>query len=143
MDLLTRRVPHPGCPLLTLRVILHGKVYDLSKFLPEHPGGANVILKYAGKDGTAAFDPIHPKDIMDKLLPPSALIGVAEPALVGAAASEEVDEEEKARLEAEKNKPGLGEILNLLDFEAVARRVMKKEAWAYYSSGADDEITLR
>jgi L-lactate dehydrogenase (cytochrome) len=27
-----------------------------------------------------------------------------------------------------------------MDFEAVARRVMKKTAWAYYSSGADDEI---
>ena len=29
---------------------------------------------------------------------------------------------------------------NLMDFEAVARRTMKKTAWAYYSSGADDEI---
>ncbi len=28
----------------------------------------------------------------------------------------------------------------LLDFEAVAQRVMKKTAWAYYSSAADDEI---
>jgi L-lactate dehydrogenase (cytochrome) len=27
-----------------------------------------------------------------------------------------------------------------MDFEAVAKRVMKKTAWAYYSSGADDEI---
>jgi L-lactate dehydrogenase (cytochrome) len=27
-----------------------------------------------------------------------------------------------------------------MDFEAVARGVMKKTAWAYYSSGADDEI---
>jgi len=39
--------------------------------------------------------------------------------------------------------PILEQCYNLTDFEAVARRVMKKTAWAYYSSGADDEITMR
>lgn len=33
-------------------VILYNKVYDLTKFLPEHPGGASIILKNAGKDAT-------------------------------------------------------------------------------------------
>ncbi|KAI9014297.1 cytochrome b2 [Hyaloraphidium curvatum] len=127
-----------------LWVVLHGKVYDLTAFLPDHPGGASIILKYAGKDGTKAFDPIHPRDIMEKLLPPEALVGLADPALAGGAGGEEaLDEHEVARREAEKNKPALGEMLNLLDFEAVAKRVMTREAWAYYSSGADDEITLR
>jgi|EP01047_Picozoa_sp_COSAG01_P031295 L-lactate dehydrogenase (cytochrome) len=41
--------------------------------------------------------------------------------------------------------PPLGAILNLHDFEAVAQRAMvasgKKQAWDYYSSGADDELT--
>jgi L-lactate dehydrogenase (cytochrome) len=40
-------------------------------------------------------------------------------------------------------KPPLAHMLNLLDFEGVAKLVMKKEAWDYYSSGSDDEITLR
>jgi L-lactate dehydrogenase (cytochrome) len=34
-------------------------------------------------------------------------------------------------------------MFNLMDFEAVAASVMKKEAWDYYSSGADDEISVR
>ncbi|KAJ9063300.1 hypothetical protein DSO57_1001737 [Entomophthora muscae] len=34
-------------------------------------------------------------------------------------------------------------MLSLFDFETVAKHLMTKEAWAYYSSGADDEITLR
>jgi hypothetical protein len=34
-------------------------------------------------------------------------------------------------------------MLNVYDFEMVARVSMKKEGWDYYSSGADDEITLR
>jgi 4-hydroxysphinganine ceramide fatty acyl 2-hydroxylase len=28
----------------------NGKVYDVSKFLPDHPGGEDYILKYAGQD---------------------------------------------------------------------------------------------
>jgi L-lactate dehydrogenase (cytochrome) len=36
--------------------------------------------------------------------------------------------------------PILEQCYNLMDFEAVAKKVMKKTAWAYYSSGADDEI---
>lgn len=40
-------------------------------------------------------------------------------------------------------KPSLDQVLSLHDFEAVARQVMTKRAWNYYSSGADDEITMR
>merc|ERR1719401_2118855 len=34
-------------------------------------------------------------------------------------------------------------MLNSFDFESVAREVMEPQAWGYYSSGGDDEITLR
>ena len=51
--------------------------------------------------------------------------------------------EEKARQERIRNMPPLEACYNLMDFESVARHVMKKPAWAYYSSGADDEITMR
>ena len=52
----------------------------------------------------------------------------------------EEDPEEEERQQRIKQMPLLEECFNLMDFEAVARRVMKKTAWAYYSSGADDEI---
>ena len=53
---------------------------------------------------------------------------------------DEPDPDEEARQERIKNMPILEQCYNLMDFEAVAKRVMKKAAWAYYSSGADDEI---
>lgn len=28
-------------------VVVHGKAYDVTEFLPEHPGGMKIILKYA------------------------------------------------------------------------------------------------
>jgi L-lactate dehydrogenase (cytochrome) len=52
----------------------------------------------------------------------------------------EEDPDEAARLERVEQKPLLSQCYNLHDFEAVARRVMKKTAWGYYSSAADDEI---
>jgi L-lactate dehydrogenase (cytochrome) len=58
-----------------------------------------------------------------------------------------VEKEQKVETPEEKERQGriarmppLEQCYNMMDFEAVARNVMKKTAWAYYSSGADDEI---
>merc|ERR1719423_331246 len=45
--------------------------------------------------------------------------------------------------EVEFVKPPLAAMLNTFDFESVARETMEPQAWGYYSSGGDDEITLR
>ncbi|XP_016966396.1 uncharacterized protein LOC108035329 [Drosophila biarmipes] len=36
-------------------LIIKGNVYDVTKFLSEHPGGGDVLLEYGGKDATKAF----------------------------------------------------------------------------------------
>ena len=123
-------------------VIVHGKAYDVTEFLPEHPGGPKIILKYAGKDATEEYAPIHPPDTLDKFLPKDKHLGAVNMDTVEQEVKEETPEE-KERQERIKNMPQLEACYNLMDFEAVARHVMKKPAWAYYSSGADDEITMR
>eukprot|EP00850_Spirogloea_muscicola_P009636 SM000054S18122 [mRNA] locus=s54:728439:731848:+ [translate_table: standard] len=40
-------------------IVVHGKVYDCTKFLEDHPGGAESILINAGTDATDEFDAIH------------------------------------------------------------------------------------
>ncbi|KAK9374264.1 FMN-dependent dehydrogenase-domain-containing protein [Lipomyces chichibuensis] len=126
-------------------VIVHGKVYDVTEFLPEHPGGQKIILKYAGKDATKEFDPIHPSDTLDKYLPADKHLGLVDMASVKTDPQDEelMDELELARIERVKRMPHVSQCYNLLDFEDIARQTMRKTAWAYYSSGADDEITLR
>lgn len=107
--------------------------------LTEHPGGQKIILKYAGKDATEEFEPVHPPDTLDKYLDKSKHLGSVD---MNTVTQEEkaADPEEEARQERIRRMPLLEQCYNLLDFEAVARRIMKKTAWGYYSSGADDEI---
>ena len=125
-------------------VIVHGRAYDVTEFLPEHPGGPAVILRYAGRDATAEFDPVHPPDTLDKYLDRSKHLGEVDMATVAAPADEDRDPaeaaEERDRQRRIREMAPLEQCYNLMDFEAVARRVMKKTAWGYYSSAADDEI---
>jgi len=107
--------------------------------MPEHPGGPKVILKYAGKDATEEYEPIHPPDTLDKFLDKSKHLGEVDMKTVEK--EEKADDPEEADRQARiQRMPILEQCYNLMDFEAVARQVMKKSAWAYYSSGADDEI---
>jgi L-lactate dehydrogenase (cytochrome) len=120
-------------------VIIHGRAYDVTEFLPEHPGGPKIILKYAGKDATEEFEPIHPPDTLDKYLDKSKHMGEVDMSTVKKEQQEE-DPDEKGRQERIAQMPILEQCYNLMDFEAVAKKVMKKSAWAYYSSAADDEL---
>ncbi|KAF5207633.1 Cytochrome b5 [Thalictrum thalictroides] len=39
-------------------LIMHGKVYDVTKFLDDHPGGDEVLLSATGKDATDDFEDV-------------------------------------------------------------------------------------
>ncbi|CAO3676476.1 unnamed protein product [Umbelopsis ramanniana] len=50
-------------------IIVHDKVYDVTKFLKEHPGGKKVLLKASGTDATKQFDAFHNKGVLDQYGP--------------------------------------------------------------------------
>ncbi|XP_078336542.1 cytochrome b5-like isoform X1 [Crassostrea virginica] len=51
------------CEIHSCWIIVSDKVYDVTQFIQEHPGGLDVIMEYAGRDATVAFmDKGHSKD---------------------------------------------------------------------------------
>lgn len=126
-------------------VIIKNKVYDVTDFLPEHPGGSAIILKYGGRDATAAYEPIHPPDALEKNLPPEKHLGdidnAAQSQLESASKNRKKTEDEFRMDREQAAKPSINRILNLQEMEDVARKVLSHKAWAYYSSASDEEIT--
>ncbi|KAG1941470.1 cytochrome b5 [Pimephales promelas] len=59
-------------------IIIHNKVYDVTKFLEEHPGGEEVLREQAGGDATESFEDVgHSSDARE--MASSMLIGELHP----------------------------------------------------------------
>ncbi|PLB54885.1 cytochrome B2 [Aspergillus steynii IBT 23096] len=117
-------------------LVVNNQVWDLSDFAPNHPGGAETILRYAGRDATAAYNEVHgPATI--KILPATQLIGQLD--------LSSVDETwtSKSTIQAPSGdtRPPLDAIFSAHDFEDAARSSLSKKAWAFYSSAATDLIS--
>eukprot|EP01065_Artemidia_motanka_P038359 TRINITY_DN47206_c0_g1_i1.p1 TRINITY_DN47206_c0_g1~~TRINITY_DN47206_c0_g1_i1.p1 ORF type:complete len:588 (+),score=159.83 TRINITY_DN47206_c0_g1_i1:80-1765(+) len=131
---------------------IHGRVYDLTTYASTHPGGAAILSKYAGRDATEEFKTNHPEDIIKRTLPDGGLkhlVGVIDPKTIPDSAKGIVRGKDSVDVSAPiaGDKVDLSALINVYDFEAAAQREMlssgRKKGWDYYSSGADDEMTLR
>lgn len=118
-------------------VVLYGNVYDVTEFLPSHPGGSKIILQLAGRDATDEYDPIHPPGILEENLKPEAKLGRIDPQTI-VQASKPAAKEEKKDVEGP---PPMESLLNLNEIEEVATKRMPEKAWAYYYSSSDDTIS--
>lgn len=49
-------------------IALQGKVYNVTAYVPFHPGGAAQLLRGAGKDATALFQQTHPWVNFERIL---------------------------------------------------------------------------
>ncbi|CCE61855.1 hypothetical protein TPHA_0B01820 [Tetrapisispora phaffii CBS 4417] len=129
-------------------VVINDSVYNLTDFIDSHPGGKNVIVANSGKDVTKLFEPIHAPNVLEKYLQPKMRLGTLSkpmpPELVcDVYAPGETAEELNSKIKLRASLPALNEISNIYDFEYLASKILSKQAWAYYSSGSDDEISLR
>jgi len=114
------------------------QVWDLTSYLAENPDFTEEypIAKYAGREGTKAFENVSLLDLLDE----ENYVGVIN------AASKMTDDQMKESpkvTEAPAGKPPLSSMVNVWDLEAVAKTQVGKEAWDYLNSGGDDEITFR
>lgn len=40
-------------------IAIRGRVFNVTAYLPFHPGGVEELMKGAGKDATTLFDQVH------------------------------------------------------------------------------------
>ncbi|KAG9949761.1 L-lactate dehydrogenase, partial [Aureobasidium melanogenum] len=115
---------------------IHGEVWDATDFLEQHPGGANLILKLAGKDASDEYELFHSPELVRDTLGFNARKGTIDVSTIPS-----LDRKPEPESEAEKSPP-LSSMISVNDFEKVAEKTMTPTAWAYVSSGADDEISM-
>ncbi|KAK5679400.1 hypothetical protein LTS10_008215 [Elasticomyces elasticus] len=122
-------------------ILVNGKVYDLTKFAPDHPGGPDMIWKYAGKDGTKTYNTYHSAELIEKSLSDAEKKGDFDEStmtLTWLAAQQEATPSE-----ADPNeKPPLSSIINLDDFEQAFAKAGAQKANAYISGASNDLLTL-
>jgi len=90
-------------------IIVNGVVYDTTKYLDEHPGGAAAILLYAGQDCTAEFLDVHSAEAVKML----------EDYRIGVVADGNINSRENAAQE-------------------LAERALKKDDWLEFALKKDD-----
>ncbi|KAI0833074.1 FMN-dependent dehydrogenase-domain-containing protein [Hypoxylon sp. FL0890] len=123
-----------------LWLVVDGVVYDFSKFVRQHPGGADIILQYAGRDATAAYTEVHSLSLIKTELSASSRIGVLDQATV---TQKWAKPPPRATAPPKQTvaKPPLGSLINARDFELAAETSFSPKAWAFVSSAATDCLT--
>ncbi|KAI1860371.1 uncharacterized protein JN550_011523 [Neoarthrinium moseri] len=122
-------------------VVIHGKVWDVTNFLDEHPGGVGLILKCAGRNATNSYETVHNPELVGEMLPAECCVGAIKP---GDLAEQDLANEDilgNGQATAASSPP-LTSLINIGDFEKVAEKCLSAAGWAYYSSGAEGEISL-
>lgn len=56
--------------------MINGNVYDLTSWIPKHPGGPQAILQLCGTDGSAKFNGMHGGSAMQEQILAGFKIGV-------------------------------------------------------------------
>ncbi|CAM1506756.1 Fc.00g063970.m01.CDS01 [Cosmosporella sp. VM-42] len=115
-------------------VILYGNVYDVTEFLPSHPGGKKIILKLAGKDATEEYDPVHPPGTLEENLKPEDILGTVNPETLVTAEDASKSKDNKP----DDAPPQLESLMNIDEIEEEATKRISNKAWAYYFSASDD-----
>ena len=122
-------------------IVVNGKVYDLTNFAPEHPGGAAFIYKYAGKDGTKTYNMYHSAELIEHNLSDSEKKGVFDESTVTQTWLDAQKEEEPVPADPNE-KPPLSTMINLDDFEKAFEKSGARKANAYISGASNDCISL-
>jgi L-lactate dehydrogenase (cytochrome) len=126
-----------------LWILVDGTVYDVTAFAPEHPGGLNILLQYAGRDATLAYSEVHSASLIKSALPSSCHLGRVDTSTITKAWATPAESTRPSAVSSgsSSSKPPLETLLNAHDFERAAEQSFTPKAWAFVSSAATDCVT--
>lgn len=117
-----------------LWVAIDGVVYDLTEFAPQHPGGIGILLRYAGRDATTAYNEVHSPNLIADSLPRTKNMGrfmppTGSPLVPSSSPSSQ--------------KPQLSTLISTHDFHSAAIQSFPPKTLAFVTSAATDTLTCR
>ncbi|KAM3433605.1 hypothetical protein NHJ13734_006371 [Beauveria thailandica] len=119
-------------------IVVDGHVYDMTSFAPTHPGGAQIIYRYAGKDATDQYNAVHAPSLISKTLDSDDHVGRLDETWAPT-------DWKPSRCQSPAKLAGrrypLSSIISLHDFEASAKSSFSQKSWAYVNSASNDCIT--
>lgn len=146
-------------------IVIHGKVYDVTGFLDEHPGGRNILLRQGGavsdvsqlsraeakeglhadipkQDATPEFARVHSLDIVDDL-PEGSYKGELDPSTAKALLVAANPSDAAAAATDSRGVRPLSLCVRADDFQPEARKVLDRRSWTYVTSSAGSGLSLR
>ncbi|KAK4495314.1 hypothetical protein PRZ48_013645 [Zasmidium cellare] len=126
-------------------LVVNGKVYDLTTFAPNHPGGAHIIHKWAGRDASKTYNDFHAADLIENELSLQEKKGALDESTIDKAwlsASEDDAPKSPQTVSNMDQKPPLSTLINLHDFEQAFSRHGSQKAWAYIWAASNDLTSL-
>jgi L-lactate dehydrogenase (cytochrome) len=98
-------------------VLVKQQVYDVTEFLDQHPGGSAIILKYAGRDATEEYEPIHPPNALEDNLSVEKRLGEIDLSTLKDLPKADVKSVGKDASKKADEKVPLSQIISMRDFE--------------------------
>ncbi|EED16126.1 (S)-2-hydroxy-acid oxidase, putative [Talaromyces stipitatus ATCC 10500] len=120
-------------------IAVNGEIWDMAGFGGIHPGGADVIYEYFGRDASEVYNEYHSPGLISKHLGPGKRIGRLQQTLQQNDTAPSISAIGSALA---ISKPPLTSMLNLYDFEEVAKSTFSDKSWAYISGASNDSWTM-
>lgn len=96
---------------------VHGEVWDATNFLDQHPGGANLILKLAGKNASDEYDLFHSPELVEETLGSKARKGTVDISTIP-----KMVKKSELGVKTAQSQP-LSSMISVNDFELAAEKV--------------------
>ncbi|KAI0121912.1 FMN-dependent dehydrogenase-domain-containing protein [Daldinia grandis] len=141
-------------------IVVSGKVYDVTPYLGDHPGGPTILVKNGGTDATAEFRTIHSPDVLE-YLPKESYLGEIDPAALASLATKSPSSSKPVTTSAlppspspspppgpssaptANGPPHIAHCVIASDFEAAAKAVLPRNPFSYISSSANSGLSLQ